>query len=67
MIADLRRAADVLETQWDKNPGFRFVLNALKVLKQVPRFISDVNQHEQRRTLPKTNSKTSNNLIGYLY
>ena len=64
MIADLRRATDALETQWDKNPGYRFVLDALKVLKQVPRFMSDVDQHERRRVLPKTNSKS---LIGYLY
>ena len=64
MIADLRRAADALGTQWDKNPGSRFVLNALNVLKQVSRFMSDVDQHERRRTLPKTNSKS---LTGYLY
>lgn len=63
--AALRRAADIVQDQWDRNPGSRFVMNAMATLKKVPRFVAEVNLHEERRTLPVT--KTSSTMIGYLY
>ena len=66
-VAALRRADNILEAQWDKNPGSRLMLNAMKTLRKVITFVSDVNLHESRCTLPVTNSKSSNTMIEYLY
>ncbi|GJE99912.1 hypothetical protein PsYK624_161870 [Phanerochaete sordida] len=65
--AALRQAADIIDDQWQKDPHSRFVENAMRSLHHVPRFVSDVNLHLQRRTLPVTNSRIGTTMIGYLH
>lgn len=63
LIRRLRKAADILEAQEDT----RFIQNARKVTKRVSDWVGEIELHENRRTMPTTNTRSASSTIGYKY
>ncbi|TCD62121.1 hypothetical protein EIP91_007458 [Steccherinum ochraceum] len=63
----LRRAANIIDDQRERNDDPRFLLNARQAMKRATKWTTNVENHIHRRTIPKTNTPDSTDVIGYKY
>ena len=67
LVRLLRVGADALEAQLAEPEHARFVKRALSASHGYAKWAKDIEHHQNRRTMPVTNSRAATNVIGYRY